>query len=314
MPLCWYILADCYLNGYGIEKDTVKAVRLYKKAAKRGVEYAQFCLGECYYYGRGVKVNIKRAKKWFKKAAKKEYAPAQYHVGLYHSNGNPRYSKKAEKYYRLAAEQGYSEAQYTLAAYLKQFYNETKTSREEIASFFKKAAEKDHHDAQYALAVCYINGYGVLKNKDTAVKWLQKATLGGHKQKLSQCLLGVLKNSAGIDSISARKAFEELQTTKNSNPPVLKKDAAVILEKPCKKKVTMKKENTLPYKVFPVNAKLEQSAIKAVNIRRYKKLCTNPKTITKKQLKILKFACDSIDTVRTGLYVIGDRCYKLISE
>ncbi len=58
-----------YINGEGIEQDTVQAVELFKKAAEQGNIDAQNNLGALYYTGEGVERNVDIAIEWFEKAA-----------------------------------------------------------------------------------------------------------------------------------------------------------------------------------------------------------------------------------------------------
>lgn len=94
-----FFLANCYEKGYGTDKNSVKAVIWYSKAAEKGDEYAQFKLGEmfshgeaiacviylhaalngvamakyklgyCFEFGKGVESDLNVALKWYKEAA-----------------------------------------------------------------------------------------------------------------------------------------------------------------------------------------------------------------------------------------------------
>ena len=44
----------CYKEGSGVERDTAKAVKWYKRAADHGDADAQFRLGWCFEHGAGV--------------------------------------------------------------------------------------------------------------------------------------------------------------------------------------------------------------------------------------------------------------------
>ena len=59
---------------------------------------------------------------------------------------------------------------------------------EDAADTLSQAAEKGHAGAQYLLGLCYIEGAGVVKNEEEAVKWFRKAAMQGHVD--AQCLLG----------------------------------------------------------------------------------------------------------------------------
>jgi TPR repeat protein len=50
-------LGVCYQNGLGTKKDSVEAVKWYRKAANQGFAKAQLYLGLCYVNGEGITKN-----------------------------------------------------------------------------------------------------------------------------------------------------------------------------------------------------------------------------------------------------------------
>ncbi len=62
-------LAYCYFNGYGVEKNPVKAVTWLKKAALQGYAPAQIKLSDCYEQGVGVAKDPIQSVEWLEKAA-----------------------------------------------------------------------------------------------------------------------------------------------------------------------------------------------------------------------------------------------------
>lgn len=58
-----------YCNGYGVEKDEVKAVEWFLKAAEKGNAVAQYNLGICFRNGYGVKKDDEKAVEWYIKSA-----------------------------------------------------------------------------------------------------------------------------------------------------------------------------------------------------------------------------------------------------
>lgn len=70
-----YPQSVCYLAHFyaesiaGVERDTDKAVRLWKKAAELGDKEAKFILGNIYYYGTYVEQNREEAIQWYRKSA-----------------------------------------------------------------------------------------------------------------------------------------------------------------------------------------------------------------------------------------------------
>ena len=61
-------LGVCYANGFYVEKDMEKAAYWFLKAARQGLDVAQFNLANCYYHGYGVKKDRKLAFYWYERA------------------------------------------------------------------------------------------------------------------------------------------------------------------------------------------------------------------------------------------------------
>ena len=68
---------DYYYGENGKQKDYVKAVEWFRKAAEQGDADAQCKLGYCYFYGDGVAKNYTEASKWYHKAAEQGDADAK---------------------------------------------------------------------------------------------------------------------------------------------------------------------------------------------------------------------------------------------
>jgi len=65
MAKAQYHLGVCYANGEGVERDSIEAVKWYRKAAVKGDAKAQHNLGLCYANGEGVKKDSVEAQEWF---------------------------------------------------------------------------------------------------------------------------------------------------------------------------------------------------------------------------------------------------------
>ena len=61
-------LGVCYANGFYVKKDMEKAAYWFQKAARQGLDVAQFNLANCYYHGYGVKKDRKQAFYWYERA------------------------------------------------------------------------------------------------------------------------------------------------------------------------------------------------------------------------------------------------------
>ena len=64
-----FVLAGCYMEGYGVPQNTLLAASMYLLAAARGHAGAQFNIGTCYARGLGAPVDYGLALKWYRRAA-----------------------------------------------------------------------------------------------------------------------------------------------------------------------------------------------------------------------------------------------------
>jgi TPR repeat protein len=103
------------LQGEGVTKDPVEAVKWYRKAAEQGNASAQFNLGECFMNGRGVAKDPVEAVKWYHMASEQGHADTEYNFGVcQNSEGVAKDPVEVVKWYRKAAEQGLPEAMFIL--------------------------------------------------------------------------------------------------------------------------------------------------------------------------------------------------------
>ena len=208
-------LALCYLNGYGVERDSKKAAHWFLEAAKEGSHHAQMALGYSYLNGNGVEQNYKKAFYWLSLAApyfpaaerglaecyyhgwgvKKDYEKAlslflklvdydgvnygicSNYLGLCYENGFGNYAA-AVSWYQKAAEAGLPEANYNLGI----CYAEGRGVAQDYAaaaSWYRKAAEQGDAGGQYNLGLCYYNGQGVAEDREQAIYWAKKAAEQG---------------------------------------------------------------------------------------------------------------------------------------
>ncbi|RHZ70103.1 hypothetical protein Glove_275g90 [Diversispora epigaea] len=210
-------LANMYLNGTGVEKDTTKAFRIYQKLSNKESLIALNSVAFCYEYGLGVEKNEEKAFETYLKSAEKGYIVAQFNVGRCYVNGigieidktkgfqcciksaragdinamcNLGYyyfsgigvdkdEKEAFKWYPKAAEKGLSMAQHNLGCCYETGYG---IDRDEVKAFewYKKAAENDYADSQYVIGECFYEGYGIKKDIINAIRWLNKAKENGN--------------------------------------------------------------------------------------------------------------------------------------
>jgi TPR repeat protein len=186
-----FTLGVRYLNGNGVAKDLVEAVKLFRKAADQGYAHAQSVLGACYMAGQGVTRDYAEAIKWFRKAADQGDADAQCRLGFICYEFQQDYAL-AVKWFHEATEQNFADAQYWLGFCYDNGRGVTK-DHVEAAKWFRKAAEQNHAKAQYWLGYCYYIGQGVPKDYAEAVKWSHKAANQGDVD--AQFRLGMCYNA-----------------------------------------------------------------------------------------------------------------------
>ncbi|MDD6005961.1 MAG: Sel1-like repeat-containing protein kinase family protein, partial [Bacteroidales bacterium] len=159
--------------------DTIAVVEAIIESDNAEYQFAQ---GEAYYYGKGVEKDEIKAVEWYRKAAEQGYAPAQNSLGICYELGRGVEQDYAEavEWYRKAAVQGYAFAQVNLG-YCYKWGRGVKQDYAKAVEWFRKAAEQGNSGAQYLLGDCYENGRGVAKNWYKAVEWYQKAAEQGDK-------------------------------------------------------------------------------------------------------------------------------------
>lgn len=121
----------------------------HMESAELGNAKAQFLIGDCYYRGNGVAQDDAKALHWWLKVFEQGHAEARSRLGL-------------DLCDEMEVEEG-----------------EPRTAEFE---FLKSAAEAGDALSQLGLGQVYLNGTGVIKNVNAAVKWWLKAAEQGHAQ------------------------------------------------------------------------------------------------------------------------------------
>jgi len=133
---CQNSLAICYLQGKGVEPDTIKAIEYFEKSANNGDMYAQRNLAFQYLYGEGVEQDIHKAIHWFEKSAE----------------------QNDETSYR-----------YLISAY--SYLND----KQSMYDYAQKGYNLNYKDCMNALAYCYAKGDGCKKDYSKALSIIDKA-------------------------------------------------------------------------------------------------------------------------------------------
>lgn len=104
-------LGGMYHAGIGVQKDYVKAMEWYQKAAEQGIAHAFYNIGDLHFRGLGVPQSNEIAFKNYKIAASHGMAIAQNNVGVFYMNGISVEKDTVEAYmWFLLAEKDFPQA------------------------------------------------------------------------------------------------------------------------------------------------------------------------------------------------------------
>lgn len=125
-----------------------QALKLFRRAARRGNRNAMYNMGLYYEYGRGVTKNLRRSFHWYIKAAQLGDSDAQCHVGYcYHEGeGVRRNEQEALRWYRQSAKDGNASAMYNIGLCFY-FGDGIRQNGRQARYWFKKAADNGNDDA-----------------------------------------------------------------------------------------------------------------------------------------------------------------------
>jgi TPR repeat protein len=173
-----YELANCYMNGIGVNINHEEAIHYFKISAERGHTNSQYYLSYYYDEGKYIEKNIDEAIKWCKKSADQNNDLAQNQLGCYYEIGTyiDKNIEEACNLYKKSAIQGNVSAQYNLASCYEYGRLNGDKNMTEAFKWYYKSAIQDYHRAQNKLGWFYENGLGTEKNITEAVKWYKKSS------------------------------------------------------------------------------------------------------------------------------------------
>lgn len=218
-----YQYACCYINGYGVDIDSVEAFKWFKKSSDNGFFPATADLGKCYLHGMGCEVDETKALECFNICANKGDAQSQFVLGVYYQTGVcvEKNLDTSIMWYRKAAAQGLEDAKYNLIDAmiekdgwteeaisqlrvlaekgnidaqldLGNLYGDAESDHQDFKEGFKwflMAAEQGHAEAQQIIGDAYRRGCGVDEDPQKSFMWFEKAAL--QKDTLSIFTLGI---------------------------------------------------------------------------------------------------------------------------
>jgi TPR repeat protein len=143
-------LADCYYNGYGVERDIKRATELYEMAAKGKDAHAMMMLRDIYRFGANGCPDLDMSSRWAE-----AYLAEKTKEGGDATRGLPDSCFAVGNIYR----RGYGVVPDSASAF----------------AWFEKAADKKSWKAMLRLADLLKNGEGCKKNVEAAREWEAKA-------------------------------------------------------------------------------------------------------------------------------------------
>ncbi len=181
-------LGQCYLNGWGTEKDDILAFECFKHSAEQGYADAYYDLALCYRDALSIVQDYQQFFYWITKATEEENVNPEAYLflgDLYDfGHGVEQNKKLACQWYEKAADKGIAEAQFRLACCYENGDGVDK-SIELANTWYKKAAEQGYIDAdiQFMLAKRYLLGSnGIKVDHDTGMQCLIDAVQNHHTE------------------------------------------------------------------------------------------------------------------------------------
>lgn len=195
-----------------VPSDPEEAAKWFTKAAGMDNEESQAQLGSMYLLGRGVNQSKKKAVKLFKKAARRGQDLALWHLGMAHREGYgglKKSDKLAVKYWQQAAELGSSEGQASLGHMYLQGLGVKKDERK-AHEWLAKAAEQGSEEAIVQVGGMFLKGVnGAQTDRKEALRWFNKGVELGHVHSMTQLgLLHTSREMAGFVEFDYRKAAD----------------------------------------------------------------------------------------------------------
>lgn len=195
-------LGFCYLYGWGVDKDTSIATRLFEKALKqdnqrllslhdslatKGSVFSAMFLGRCYKMAIGVRRDMQQSLKYYKLAAKQGNVEAMREAAIMMRSNKD--DAAALAMFKQAMQKGDVTSTYYYGKMLCEGRGAAKDVQAGV-SCIQQAADKGYAAAQFAMAEAYEKGEGVNKNARVALEWYKKAAIGGNRAawwQLAEC-------------------------------------------------------------------------------------------------------------------------------
>lgn len=165
-----------YLYGRALDaaKRYGEAAEQYSAADRAGYARAAAALGGLYYLGFGVQKDTAKAIGLYRRAGDKGFAEAYAILGTIYLEQSPPNYRQAIAAYDRATRGGSPLGLVGLGELYGGGFGVTK-NQARAASLFQQAADKGERLGMFDLGVSYLVGAGVKKNSETAFRWLLRA-------------------------------------------------------------------------------------------------------------------------------------------
>ena len=218
-------IADYYLNGLGINKNTENALYFYKKGYENKNYNCAYKLGLIYLAGEIINTNYSRAFEYFEEASNSGNKDAMYELAkmYYRGLGCKVSYKMTLSLLKSQALENFPKA----LSLLGDIYQHPESSFIEedpvtAKNYWVKASELGDGYAMCKLGFCYETGYGVLKpNLRMAYDWYRLASQNDYPEakaelkRFSRNLVGKIKLTGTPKTIERHINSETLVVSKN---------------------------------------------------------------------------------------------------
>ncbi|MBQ1407833.1 MAG: toll/interleukin-1 receptor domain-containing protein [Eubacterium sp.] len=174
------LLASCYENGWGTEKDPEKALYWFLKGAEAGDTGCMTAAANCLRLGTGAEADPVQAFGWYKKAAEAGDLSGMVTLGFAYEDGIGTEPDPAAafEWYKKAAEAGNEEAMAQLTRCYRNGIG-TEVSLEDAFKWMSTLADTGNVIAIYNLGLMYQSGMGTAEDPAKAYECYRKAALLG---------------------------------------------------------------------------------------------------------------------------------------
>ncbi|MGV6871495.1 tetratricopeptide repeat protein [Pseudochelatococcus sp. B33] len=153
-PDAQLILAQLYLDGHGVERDTRAAYRWFSQAAAGGRVEALNMIGRCHELGWGVPADPALAAVWYRRAARRGHAWARFNLAglLLDGQGVAQDARGALALYVQAARQGHAKAMTMIGRFCEEGW-ERRRNPAAAARWYRRGADGGDFRGHFNLAL-----------------------------------------------------------------------------------------------------------------------------------------------------------------